>query len=49
MPRKQDTGVKIPDITWTDDMTWQLLGQIELSENRVVLLGKRKKGEVSKF
>ncbi|KAG0705837.1 hypothetical protein DFH29DRAFT_754365, partial [Suillus ampliporus] len=24
---------------------WQLLNQIELSENRVMLLGKRKKGD----
>ncbi|KAG2065830.1 hypothetical protein BDR04DRAFT_956730, partial [Suillus decipiens] len=35
----------IPEIVWTDDLVWQLLAQIELSENRVVLLGKQKKGE----
>ncbi|KAG1724315.1 uncharacterized protein EDB91DRAFT_1340086 [Suillus paluster] len=43
--RKKNTGVAIPEIEWTADVIWQLLTQIELSENRVVLLGKRKKGE----
>ncbi|OAX37930.1 hypothetical protein K503DRAFT_800842 [Rhizopogon vinicolor AM-OR11-026] len=42
---KKDTGIAIPKIIWTDDLIWQLLGQIELPENRVVLFGKRKKGE----
>ncbi|KAG0692564.1 hypothetical protein DFH29DRAFT_1008435 [Suillus ampliporus] len=43
--RKKNTGVAIPEIEWTADIIWQLLNQIELSENRVVLLGKHKKGE----
>ncbi|KAG2353194.1 hypothetical protein BDR07DRAFT_1615088 [Suillus spraguei] len=45
--KKKDNGVTIPEIVWTDDLVWQLLAQIELSENRdrVVLLGKWKKGE----
>lgn len=47
MAKKKDNGVTIPEIVWTDDLVWQLLAQIELSENRVVLLGRRKKGEVS--
>ncbi|KAG1728874.1 uncharacterized protein EDB91DRAFT_1060292 [Suillus paluster] len=45
MAKKKDNGVTIPEIVWTDDLVWQLLVQIELSENRVMLLGKRKKGE----
>ncbi|KAG2072925.1 hypothetical protein BDR04DRAFT_1230188 [Suillus decipiens] len=45
MAKKKDSGITIPEIVWTDDLVWQLLAQIELSENRVVLLGKRKKGE----
>ncbi|KAG2357974.1 hypothetical protein BDR07DRAFT_1612175 [Suillus spraguei] len=45
MAKKKDNGVTIPEIVWTDDLVWQLLVQIELSENRVVLLGKWKKGE----
>jgi hypothetical protein len=49
MVKKKDSGVTIPEIVWTDDLVWQLLAQIELSENRVVLLGKRKKGEVSEL
>ncbi|KAG1795444.1 uncharacterized protein HD556DRAFT_1307595 [Suillus plorans] len=42
---KKNTGVAIPKIEWTADVIWQLLAQIELPENRVILLGKRKKGE----
>lgn len=48
MGKKILAGVTIPKIVWTDDLVWELLAQIELSENRVVLvIGKRKKGEVS--
>jgi hypothetical protein len=49
MVKKKDSSVTIPEIIWTDDLVWQLLAQIELSENRVMLLGKRKKGEVSEL
>jgi len=49
MAKKKDSSVTIPEIVWTDDLVWQLLVQIELSENRVVLLGKQKKGEVSEL
>ncbi|KAG2065332.1 hypothetical protein BDR04DRAFT_1033086 [Suillus decipiens] len=45
MAKKKDSGITIQEIVWTDNLVWQLLAQIELSENRVVLLGKRKKGE----
>ncbi|KAG1724314.1 uncharacterized protein EDB91DRAFT_1087499 [Suillus paluster] len=45
MAKKKDNSVTILEIVWTDDLVWQLLAQIELSENRVVLLGKRKKGK----
>ncbi|KAG1744902.1 uncharacterized protein EDB91DRAFT_1080442 [Suillus paluster] len=45
MAKKKDNDVTIPEIVWTDDLVWQLLVQIELSENRVMLLGKWKKGE----
>ncbi|KAG2746063.1 hypothetical protein P692DRAFT_20741130, partial [Suillus brevipes Sb2] len=46
--QKKNTGVVIPEIEWTADVIWQLLTQIKLSENRVVLMGKRKKGKTSK-
>jgi hypothetical protein len=36
---KKNTGVTIPEIEWTANVIWQLLTQIELSENRVVLCG----------
>jgi len=49
MAKKRDSDVTIPEIVWTNNLVWQLLAQIELSENRVVLLGKRKKGEVSEL
>jgi hypothetical protein len=49
MAKKKDSSITIPEIVWTDDLVWQLLVQIELSENRVVLLDKRKKGEVSEL
>jgi hypothetical protein len=49
MAKKKDSSVTIPEIVWTDDLVWQLLAQIELSENRVMLLGKQKKGEVSEL
>ncbi|KAG1749293.1 hypothetical protein EDB19DRAFT_1904807 [Suillus lakei] len=45
MAKKKDNSITIHEIVWTDDLVWQLLAQIELSENRVMLLGKRKKGE----
>ncbi|KAG2357618.1 hypothetical protein BDR07DRAFT_1297277 [Suillus spraguei] len=45
MVKKKDNGITILEIVWTDDLVWQLLAQIKLSENRVVLPGKRKKGE----
>ncbi|KAG1748850.1 uncharacterized protein EDB91DRAFT_1078989 [Suillus paluster] len=45
MAKKKDNGVTILEIVWTNDLVWQLLAQIELSENRVVVLGKRKKGK----
>ncbi|KAG1726015.1 uncharacterized protein EDB91DRAFT_1254528 [Suillus paluster] len=41
--KKKDTGITIPEITWTNDLIWKLLAEIELPENRVVLLGKWKK------
>ncbi|KAG1807176.1 uncharacterized protein BJ212DRAFT_1303623 [Suillus subaureus] len=47
MVKKKDSSVTILEIVWTNDLVWQLLAQIELSENRVMLLGKQKKGEVS--
>ncbi|KAG1758316.1 hypothetical protein EDD22DRAFT_784115 [Suillus occidentalis] len=45
MAKKKDNGITILEIVWTDDLVWQLLAQIELSENRVMLLGKQKKGK----
>jgi hypothetical protein len=47
MAKKKDSGITIPEIVWTDNLVWQLLAQIELSDHRVVLLGKWKKGEVT--
>jgi hypothetical protein len=35
----------LPKITWTNNLIRMLLAEIELSENRVVLLGKWKKHE----
>jgi hypothetical protein len=49
MVKKKDSSITILEIVWTDDLVWQLLVQIELSENRVILLGKWKKGEVSEL
>ncbi|KAG2051179.1 hypothetical protein BDR06DRAFT_939236 [Suillus hirtellus] len=43
--KKKDSGIDIPEITWTNDLIWKLLAEIELPENRVVLLGKWKKCE----
>ncbi|KAG1852199.1 hypothetical protein F4604DRAFT_1933770 [Suillus subluteus] len=43
--KKKDAGITIPEITWTNDLIWKLLAEIELPENRVVLLGKQKKRE----
>jgi hypothetical protein len=40
MVKKKDSSVTILEIIWTDNLVWQLLAQIELSENRVMLLGK---------
>ncbi|KAJ8594912.1 hypothetical protein M405DRAFT_695718, partial [Rhizopogon salebrosus TDB-379] len=35
----------IPDVHWSDDMTWTLLSEVEKDANRLVLLGKREKKE----
>ncbi|KAG2365247.1 hypothetical protein BDR07DRAFT_1607619 [Suillus spraguei] len=39
------TAESPPEITWTNDLIWKLFAEIELPENGVVLLGKRKKRE----
>jgi len=45
--RKKDPAPPIPDVHWTDDMTWTLLSEVEKDSNRLALLGKREKKEVS--
>jgi hypothetical protein len=47
MPKKKDPAPAIPDVHWSDDMTWTLLSEVEKDANRLVLLGKREKKEVS--
>jgi len=47
MRKKKDPAPPIPDVYWTDDMTWTLLSEVEKDSNRLVLLGKREKKEVS--
>ena len=47
MRKKKDPAPPIPDVHWTDDMTWTLLSEVEKDSNRLVLLGKREKKEVS--
>jgi len=47
MRKKKDPAPPIPDVHWTDDMTWTLLSEVEKDPNRLVLLGKREKKEVS--
>ncbi|KAI6043761.1 hypothetical protein EDC04DRAFT_3138362 [Pisolithus marmoratus] len=47
MVKKQAQGDPIPEVKWTEPLTWKLLDEIERNENRIVLLGKRKKGEKS--
>ncbi|KAG1848681.1 hypothetical protein F4604DRAFT_1935272 [Suillus subluteus] len=44
MPKK-DTAPAIPDVHWSEDMTWSLLSEVEKDDNRLVLLGKREKKE----
>ncbi|KAG1881286.1 hypothetical protein F4604DRAFT_1922300 [Suillus subluteus] len=44
MPKK-DTAPAIPDVHWSEDMTWSLLLEVEKDDNRLVLLGKREKKE----
>ncbi|KAG1726461.1 hypothetical protein EDB19DRAFT_1914596 [Suillus lakei] len=44
MPKK-DTAPAIPDVHWSEDMTWSLLSEVEKDNNRLVLLGKREKKE----
>ncbi|KAG1785028.1 uncharacterized protein HD556DRAFT_1451113 [Suillus plorans] len=44
MPKK-DAALAIPDVHWSKDMTWSLLSEVEKDDNRLVLLGKRKKKE----
>jgi hypothetical protein len=47
MRKKKDPAPPIPDVHWTDDMTWTLLSEVEKDSNRLVLLGKWEKKEVS--
>ncbi|KAF9237991.1 hypothetical protein BU15DRAFT_62835 [Melanogaster broomeanus] len=43
---RKPPAIAIPDVNWTDNMIRQVVEQIERNENRVVLLGKRKTGDV---
>ncbi|KAI6094257.1 hypothetical protein F5141DRAFT_1224644 [Pisolithus sp. B1] len=47
MVKKRAQNDPIPEVKWTEPLTWRLLDEIERDENRIVLLGKRKKGEKS--
>ncbi|KIK73235.1 hypothetical protein PAXRUDRAFT_178957 [Paxillus rubicundulus Ve08.2h10] len=47
MGKRKAPSAAIPDVQWSDDMIWQLIDKIERNENRVVLLGKRQKSNVS--
>ncbi|KAG0691718.1 hypothetical protein DFH29DRAFT_976333, partial [Suillus ampliporus] len=44
MPKK-DTAPAILDVHWSEDMTWNLLSEVEKDDNRLVLLGKWEKKE----
>ncbi|KAI5985954.1 hypothetical protein EDD15DRAFT_2200333 [Pisolithus albus] len=45
MVKKRAQNDPIPELKWKEPLTWRLLDEIEPDENRIVLLGKWKKGE----
>ncbi|KAI5986490.1 hypothetical protein EDD15DRAFT_2373200 [Pisolithus albus] len=45
MVKKRAQNDPIPELKWKEPLTWRLLDEIERDENRIVLLGKWKKGE----
>ena len=44
---KKASETKIPAITWSDELVWALLGELEKEENYCVLFGKKDPSEVS--
>jgi len=48
MPKKKAPAALILDVQWSNKMIWELIDQIERNENWIVLLGKRKKTDISR-
>jgi hypothetical protein len=46
LPKKPRKPSGLPPISWTADLTWRLLGEIEKGEDYKILFGKRSKHEV---